>query len=58
MIIDDVFRRLSACHNVIFTGHQAFLTKEALHNIASVTLDNIDSFMNKKRRVTSYKYRS
>ncbi|MFA0698899.1 NAD(P)-dependent oxidoreductase, partial [Vibrio sp. 10N.222.49.C9] len=25
VIIDDVFRRLSACHNVIFTGHQAFL---------------------------------
>ncbi|MDN2481306.1 2-hydroxyacid dehydrogenase [Vibrio agarivorans] len=48
VIIDDVFRRLSACHNVIFTGHQAFLTKEALHNIASVTLGNIDSFINKK----------
>ena len=24
-------RRLSACHNVLFTGHQAFLTREALH---------------------------
>ncbi|WP_394243055.1 2-hydroxyacid dehydrogenase [Vibrio astriarenae] len=45
VIIDDVFRRLSACHNVIFTGHQAFLTKEALHNIASVTLDNVHSFI-------------
>lgn len=40
VIQDDVFRRLSACHNVIFTGHQAFLTHEALHSIASVTLDN------------------
>ncbi|MCZ8489195.1 hypothetical protein O9992_24740 [Vibrio lentus] len=30
MIVDDVFRRLSACHNVLFTGHQAFLTKDAL----------------------------
>ncbi len=41
VIVDDVFRRLSACHNVLFTGHQAFLTKEALHNIADTTLTNI-----------------
>ncbi|CAG9295413.1 2-hydroxyacid dehydrogenase [Celerinatantimonas diazotrophica] len=40
VIQDDVFRRLSACHNVIFTGHQAFLTFEALDAIAKVTLDN------------------
>ncbi|MFM2486237.1 2-hydroxyacid dehydrogenase [Celerinatantimonas yamalensis] len=40
VIQDDVFRRLSACHNVIFTGHQAFLTHEALTAIAQVTLDN------------------
>ncbi|GEM77420.1 2-hydroxyacid dehydrogenase [Vibrio sagamiensis] len=44
VIVDDVFRRLSACHNVLFTGHQAFLTHEALHNIASVTLSNIEAF--------------
>ncbi|MDR9829240.1 2-hydroxyacid dehydrogenase [Vibrio sp. FNV 38] len=49
VIIDDVFRRLSACHNVIFTGHQAFLTKEALHNIANVTLDNVFSFTQQQR---------
>lgn len=41
VITDDVFRRLSACHNVLFTGHQAFLTKEALHAIAQTTLQNI-----------------
>jgi D-lactate dehydrogenase len=29
VITDDVFRRLSACHNVLFTGHQAFLTRGA-----------------------------
>lgn len=40
VIKDDVFRRLSACHNVIFTGHQAFLTAEALINIADTTLSN------------------
>ena len=36
-----MFRRLSACHNVLFTGHQAFLTREALHAIADTTLGNI-----------------
>ncbi|MGL4901362.1 MAG: 2-hydroxyacid dehydrogenase, partial [Shewanella sp.] len=41
MIQDDVFRRLSACHNVIFTGHQAFLTEEALSAIAKTTLSNL-----------------
>jgi len=41
IISDDIFRRLSACHNVIFTGHQAFLTKEALTSIAQTTLDNL-----------------
>ncbi|MEF1291372.1 2-hydroxyacid dehydrogenase [Vibrio sp. M260118] len=44
VIVDDVFRRLSACHNVIFTGHQAFLTNEALGNIAETTLGNVDAF--------------
>lgn len=46
IITDDVFRRLSACHNVIFTGHQAFLTKEALHNIADTTLGSVKAFVN------------
>ncbi|GIC78989.1 2-hydroxyacid dehydrogenase [Moritella sp. F3] len=41
IITDDTFRRLSACHNVIFTGHQAFLTKEALISIAQTTLSNL-----------------
>ncbi|MGR5146018.1 2-hydroxyacid dehydrogenase [Photobacterium alginatilyticum] len=44
VIKDDVFRRLSACHNVLFTGHQAFLTEEALGNIADTTLNNITQY--------------
>ncbi|MGV2988397.1 2-hydroxyacid dehydrogenase [Vibrio sp. E150_011] len=44
VIVDDIFRRLSACHNVIFTGHQAFLTQDALANIADVTLSNVRLF--------------
>ncbi|NIY46541.1 2-hydroxyacid dehydrogenase [Cedecea colo] len=41
VIQDDVFRRLSACHNVLFTGHQAFLTAEALTSISETTLENL-----------------
>ncbi|EOI2315164.1 MULTISPECIES: 2-hydroxyacid dehydrogenase [Proteus] len=41
VIQDDVFRRLSSCHNVLFTGHQAFLTEEALISISETTLHNI-----------------
>lgn len=41
VIQDDVFRRLSSCHNVLFTGHQAFLTEEALNSISETTLMNI-----------------
>ena len=44
IIADDTFRRLSACHNVIFTGHQAFLTKEALTSIAQTTIHNLLTF--------------
>lgn len=48
IITDDIFRRLSACHNVLFTGHQAFLTHEALANIADTTLSNIEAFAHNK----------
>ncbi|MGI9280121.1 MAG: 2-hydroxyacid dehydrogenase [Endozoicomonas sp.] len=48
MIQDDVFRRLSACHNVIFTSHQAFLTEEALTAIAETTLINAKAFFEGK----------
>jgi D-lactate dehydrogenase len=38
---DDVLARLLTFPNVLITAHQAFLTREALHDIASVTVDNI-----------------
>jgi D-lactate dehydrogenase len=44
IIQDDVFSRLQTFPNVIITGHQAFFTKEALTNIAAVTLNNITAF--------------
>lgn len=44
-ILDDLFVRLLAFPNVIVTGHQGFFTVEALTNIASTTLANVDEFM-------------
>lgn len=41
---DDVFARLQTFPNVIITGHQAFFTEEALHNIAKTTLTSINLF--------------
>jgi len=48
LVVDDVFRILSASYNVIFTGHQAFLTKEALNNIAHISLKNLEDFFAEK----------
>ena len=44
IIDDDVLARLLSFNNVIVTWHQAFFTKEALHNIAETTLQNIEDF--------------
>ncbi len=41
---DDLLSRLISMPNVIVTSHQAFLTVEALNNIAEATLANIRSF--------------
>lgn len=44
VIKDDELMRLTTFPNVLITGHQAFLTYEALTNIAQTTRANIDSF--------------
>ena len=44
IVQDDRLVRLIAMPNVIVTSHQAFLTKEALDNIAQTTVDNIVRF--------------
>lgn len=41
---DDVLARLLTFPNVLITSHQAFLTHEALRNIAETTLSNIRDF--------------
>lgn len=38
---DDVLARLLTFPNVLITAHQAFLTREALKDIARVTVDNV-----------------
>ena len=43
IIQDDLFERLLTFPNVVITGHQAFFTAEALHNIAETTLNNIQA---------------
>ncbi len=44
IVDDDVLARLISMPNVIVTSHQAFLTEEALSNIADTTLQNIEDF--------------
>lgn len=44
IIQDDVLARLISMPNVLVTSHQAFLTKEALQNIAEVTLSNMKAY--------------
>lgn len=44
VIQDDVFARLLTFPNVLVTGHQAFFTEEALHNIAEATLRSLSEF--------------
>ena len=43
---DDVLARLISMPNVIVSSHQAFLTEEALSNIAETTVNNIVSLQN------------
>ena len=41
VIQDDVIARLMSFPNVLITGHQAFLTREALYQITQATLENL-----------------
>ena len=44
---DELLSRLISMPNVIVTSHQAFLTEEALNNIAETTVNNILSYFEK-----------
>lgn len=44
IVHDDILARLISMPNVLITSHQAFLTKEALENIAETTLGGINDY--------------
>jgi D-lactate dehydrogenase len=43
-INDEMFQKLRSHQNVLITGHQAFLTNEALQGIANTTMANLDAW--------------
>ena len=49
VIQDDVFARLLTFPNVLITAHQAFFTREALHAISGITLENVSAFEKGRR---------
>ena len=55
MIDDDKLALLLMMPNVIVTSHQAFFTREALHNIGLTTLQNIKDFCDGKELVNEVK---
>jgi D-lactate dehydrogenase len=48
IILDPTFEKLRNHKNVIITGHQGFLTKEALSSIAQTTAENINNWEKEK----------
>jgi len=49
VMADDTLARLLTFNNALITSHQAFLTDEALNNIAQTTIDNIREFETGKK---------
>ena len=54
---DDVLSRLLSMPNVIVTSHQAFLTEEALLEIAKTTTENVVAFFDRQPLVNEVCYR-
>lgn len=48
IIDDDVFQLLLTFPNVLVTGHQGFFTVEAMREIAHVTMENMQCFVEKR----------
>ena len=57
IIEDDTLARLISMPNVIVTSHQAFLTEEALSNIAETTVNNISEIFETGRCPNELCYR-
>jgi D-lactate dehydrogenase len=56
ILSDDVFARLMTFPNVLITGHQGFLTTEALRNIAETTLTSISDFEAGRKELSNRLY--
>ena len=57
IVEDDTLARLITMPNVLVTSHQAFLTEEALANIAETTVNNIVEFFQTGRSKNELCYR-
>lgn len=55
VITDDILARLLTFPNVLITSHQAFLTTNALENIAEITLENTRAFEKGEKLVNEVK---
>jgi len=55
IIEDDRLARLLSFNNVLVTSHQAFFTREALHNIATTTLQNVQDYVDGKELINEVK---
>ena len=55
IMLDDTLARLLSFNNVYVTSHQAFFTREALHNIATTTLRNVKDFVEGKMLINEVK---
>ena len=58
IIKDEILSRLIGLPNVIVTSHQGFLTREALTNIASTTLENVSEFFMEGTLPNKIQYKS
>ena len=56
ILTDDILARLLTFNNVIITSHQGFFTREAMHNIAEITMKNIDDFICKRELKNEIKW--
>ena len=57
IVEDDTLARLISMPNVIVTSHQAFLTEEALENIAETTVQNLLDFFERNQCPNELCYR-
>jgi D-lactate dehydrogenase len=57
ILTDDMLARLLIFNNVIITSHQGFFTREAMYNIARITMQNISDFCEGKELKNEVCYR-